>query len=647
MQHFGYPKEFEPVEYSDDEKAYRGYLIEKMNRSRNLREDQHDELDGMTYTDYFQTNARAANSYIPPKQNEKDSRIVTGITEGKVESMLSALLNLNLDPNITAYDESNEELSELGENFELLVKKSREIETPDYDVKRPLIYKELLDQGDVFVEETFVEAKQIQKKLKKGFKWSDAMKMSKIWDEDSVIHEECAVRVISGMNVYAGNVRDFYIDTQPFMFVRDYITYEEADMLFGNWPRFKHVPAKLEHFNQAPDTSDYQDWTLLAVDSGFVEVIRYYCKPTDEMQILLNGVMMLPIGFPMSGVLGHNEYPIRKGSVSPISKFFFYSKSVASKAKIDQAVIDEFLRLFIHKTQKSVKPSMANNTGRQLSSKIFDPAVIVNDIDPNKLQEIGRNEGVTNSEFAVYDLLRREIDAKSVSPVFQGQSATGSQTATEASILMKQSMQNFGVTIWGVMNLEKGMAWLRLHNIIRNWTKTQDQRVNKFKGKLIDVFKKIEMDDTFEDGTEGTRTIEFTEEVPDSAQVMGMEKFMKGRGKNARLSFIHPKLLRETRINWRITITPTEKQTDAVDRAQFEQSLQTIAGVFVPVGKIPDWDYLGTVWSKKAKLDPEKVWKQAPPPQMGPLAPPGPGQMAQEMIPPGPPTPSVNTLMNA
>lgn len=642
---FGYPEKIEPVEYSEEELKYRGYLIDRMERAREMREQEHDELDGMTYTDYFQTNARASNSYIPPRQNEKETRIVTGVTEGKVESMLSALLNLNLDPNITAYDEGNEEIEELGESFELLIKKSREIETPDYDVKRPLIYKECLDQGDVFVEEAFVEMKQIQKKMKKGFKWQDVMKMKQTWDESSYVHEECAIRLISGMNVYPGNIRDFYIDSQPYLFVRDYITYEEAEAMFGNWPRFQHVPAKLEHFNRSPDSSNYVDWTLLDIEPGFVEILRYYCKSNDTMQILLNGVMLLPVGFPMSALLGHCEYPIRKGSINPISKFFFYSKSVASKTKVDQAVLDEFLRLFIHKTQKSVKPSMANNTGRQLSSKIFDPAVIVNDIDPNKLQEIGKNEGVTNSEFAVFEMIKNGIDSKSVSPVFQGQDSGQSQTATEASILMKQSMQKLGPTIWGIMNLEKGMAWLRLHNILQNWTKAQDQKVSKLKGELKDVFKRIEMDDSFEDGTEGTRVIEFSEEMPEPEQIYGMEKIMKRRGKNVRMTFLDPKLIRETRINWKISITPTEKETDALDRAQFEQSLQTIAGVFAPMGKQPNWDYLGKVWSRKAKLDPDQIWVEAQPQQPGLMQPPGPGAAGQ-MIP-STQQPSVNTLVNA
>ena len=162
---YDYPS-VEIVKYSDKEKDYRGYVIERMEKARDLREHNHDEFDGMTYDEWYESNAKAANSYIPPRKNKKDTRIVTGITNEKVVTMQSALLNLNLDVNISAYDKNNQEIEDLGDNAEALVSKSRQIENPDWDLQKPLIYKELLDQGTVFVEDTIFEWKEVEKKLR-------------------------------------------------------------------------------------------------------------------------------------------------------------------------------------------------------------------------------------------------------------------------------------------------------------------------------------------------------------------------------------------------------------------------------------------------------------------------------------------------
>jgi len=45
-------------------------------------------------------------SYIPPKKNKDDKRIVTGITREKDSTLLSSLLAYNFKADITAYDDT-------------------------------------------------------------------------------------------------------------------------------------------------------------------------------------------------------------------------------------------------------------------------------------------------------------------------------------------------------------------------------------------------------------------------------------------------------------------------------------------------------------------------------------------------------------
>src|SRR3990167_4925235 len=129
--------------------------------------------------------------------------------------------------------------------------------------------------------------------------------------------------------------------------------------------------------------------------------------------------------------MGMSEYPIAKYSLFPISRFFFYSKGFAAKTKVDQSLVDEFLTMFTVKTQKSIKPPLWNNSGTHFTSKILMPGRVTDDIDGNRIGEIGRNDGVTQAEFNFYNMLKGNIDEKTVSPVFQGESPQGQQTATE------------------------------------------------------------------------------------------------------------------------------------------------------------------------------------------------------------------------
>jgi hypothetical protein len=100
-----------------------------------------------------------------------------------------------------------------------------------------------------------------------------------------------------------------------------------------------------------------------------VEVLIYQDKFNDEFQILLNGVMQLPVGFPMPWE--HGEYNLVQGHLEPISAFFAYSKSIPDKTFLDQQVLDEMYRLAVLKTQKSFMPPIANYSANILTKSML------------------------------------------------------------------------------------------------------------------------------------------------------------------------------------------------------------------------------------------------------------------------------------
>ena len=604
-----------PVKYTKEEAIYRSYLIGQLTQAESARNTSHTEFDDMTYLQWHEKNAKAANAYIPPKRNRTDTRIVTGTTQEKGVTLLSSLLNYNLEPNIAAFDKKDLVVAELGENMEDLVLKSRKIEK--YDNKRVLIYKELLDQGTCFVEETWVEENKIEKKLSADF--SEGVKISKMsWTEKVKKGvAKCKAGLLAGTKVFLGDMRQFHIHKQPFLFTAETVPYRTAKAIYGNWERWDYVPKKV--VKTAPiqgQATAYTDWSLQEIEQEMVEIIKYQDKWNNEYMIMINGVMMLPIKFPLSEISPSGEYTISKGVAEPISEFFPYGKSNPSKAKADQEVLDEMLKLMILKTQQSYKPAMANRTKRVLSERIFYPGSIHSDIDPNMLKPIVPPTGVTPAEFSAFELVKRLIDEKTVSAQFSGSPAQGTQTATEVLELKKQQMMKLGLLIWGVMELEQQMSWLRIQNIMENWTKPIDTKVDELKNDIVDVYRSITVESKIDGGKSGTKTIEFNPELANSMtseQVKAEEDFLSTPNNEVRKAYINPEELTAMELTWYINIVPTEKDSSNLDRVMFTQNIKDAVELFGPQSM--NLEYLRERFAILAKEDPSKFFIKGVPSQ--------------------------------
>jgi len=66
---------------SEDELYFRSKILRELEKARTQRENSHAEFDDQTFSEYWESNAKAANSYIPPKINEFDVRTTTGTTK--------------------------------------------------------------------------------------------------------------------------------------------------------------------------------------------------------------------------------------------------------------------------------------------------------------------------------------------------------------------------------------------------------------------------------------------------------------------------------------------------------------------------------------------------------------------------------------
>jgi hypothetical protein len=601
------------IDYSDEERKYLDKLMKLAAFAREQRDDTHAEFDDMDYVTYYETNAKAAGSYMEPKRNKEDTRIVTGTTHEKENTLLSSLLNYNLEPDITAYNEDEIPEVDAGEGMELLITKGRELE--NYDATRILMYKELLDQGNVFVEVGWDECEKTVKKMK-HLSWSEGINPNKIkWNKEiKKAYGQCRTTILSGLKVYLGNIREPLIGKQPFIFTEEIVPYTIAEKKFQNWARWKYVDNKLIHaLNLGDESIDIQNWALNEIQEGSVAVQKFYDKWNNEMMLFVNGVMMLPIEFPLTEVSPSGEYPIAKGDGESLP-FFAYAKSIPAKTKVDQAVLDEMLKLIILKTRKSFAPPLANNTNQIVSKKVFMPGTITDGLDGSKIVPIGDFSGVNASEFNAFQLIKSIVDEKSVSPVFSGDQTKGSQTATEIIESKKQSMMKLGLLMYGVISLEKQIAWLQLYNHLVHSTKPVDEQVDEAKKKIKNVYRQFSLEGDLENGRKGNKMVKMLgekEEMPDSYQVMAEEEMMKKPGLETRIIYLNADELGKLRYYWKINITPTEKDTTELKKALYQDFVGKTLTIFGP--QAVNMDNLKERWATLGGEDPEKFWaKQQP-----------------------------------
>jgi hypothetical protein len=564
-------------DYSDDERKYLSNLKNRLELARTQRDQQHDEFDGQTFLQYLESNRKGANTYIEPKKNKEDTNFVSGTIRQKLFAYLAAINNLDLSPDVQALDDKQEDIRELGEAMEDIMWEAGRQDGDDE--KKILRQYNLLTEGTVFVEELW-ESRFSKKKTFKGE--MNGKIESKDWRPILKKDFEGATRrILMPENVFLGDIRQYEISRQPYIFTVEIMSYEEAMGTYGKWQRWKDVPRKVTMIASEGKTGVFSpihffDSTL----KDEVEIVKYQDRWNDEFMIMINGVMMLPVGFPLSGLTPTGDYSIEKQVYEPISPFFSYGKSLVARMKTASAILDEMYRLAVLKTQKSFAPPMANNTGRVLSSRIFAPGKITIGIDPERLKPIDPSgRAVEGGEFSMINMLQQNIDRSSVDPTFAGQTPQGSPTATQILEVQRQAKLMIGLTVFVCALLEEKLAWLRLYNILKNWFEPVDRVKNEYTGDFINRYRSVSREKIIEGEGSGRVQTKLVDELPAPEEILEQEKVLSKPSKPVRMIFLSPDDIKQSKYTWYIVVAPKEKKTDALSKVMFNEMMQIAMGL--------------------------------------------------------------------
>ena len=608
-------------DYTDKEREYRKFLLQTLEADRNRRESPHILFNGLSYTENYTSNMLAANSYTPPRKNAEDTQVVTGTTREKVLAIVSSVLNLNFKTRFRAFDENDMEDVELAEAMTDCVERSNKMEL--WDDKKLYAYFEMAVQGDVYVEVLHTEETVVDKKKIKLSDVDEAlMKDYRADYKTKVTFEGCTRNLIPGTQVYKGSMTERDISKQPHIFTREVRPYEVVKSIYGSLPRWKNVPRRLVTTTSGTEDNYGINWRLAGVDDEQCEVIKYQDKWNDEYQIIINGVMMLPVGYPMPWE--YAEYNLVQGRLEPLSAFFSESKSIPCKTKLDQEILDEMYRLAVLKTQKSFMPPIANYSANVLSRSMFLPGKVNNNLFKGDIEVLGGDPSqysMKPSEFEMIKMIKEFINEKSVSPIIQGQSISGEQTATEINTITQQAKQQLGLLIFGFMQFNANLDMLTLYDNLEFYTKPVGKKLDRLKQGVIDKYKTVTVYKDIPGKGEGMKSIQFTDEMMDPSELYDLENgitrdssgkplSVMAPHKPVRILQVSPSALRNVKRYWYPETVVEEKDTSLSQRIEFTDQLINAMKLFGQ--QSINIDYAQQVWAQKNKLEASSFFSKNP-----------------------------------
>jgi len=599
--------------YNEKERKHFVWLTKKLEDMRHSLDTPMVEYDGRTYFQQYEQNKLLdlGYTYTGDIKDNDFSKASTGTVREKDTTILASLLELNLQPQVTPFDKTGAVVAQLGETTEDLVKKSREMELWE-DSKRIEVYRELVAQGEVYVEDRFTE--YMIPKRARDKDWKPTNPISKYKGGSAMLydkHDKCETILHSGKYVLTSSMNEMEIQNNEMVAIYERVPIDVAESVWGKWDRWKYVKTSKkqigaldELFNRSGHnieswvTNGTNDWDAETEISGSdfswdlynegdtqksVSVVRIFERFTNRYMLIVNDVMMLPIDFALTNLYPSGFYPIAKG-LGEVIPNFRSGKGSPSKTRIEAHIYDEFLRGMVNKARQGFYPSLGSRSRYQLPKDFIEPHKITTGIREDDIFTILPPEmiGLTNADITMYDRMREVINDKTLSDVFSGQGIEGGTTATEIVNKQKQTMQRLGAFIDGVRNLERQLVLLRIFNIYTNWTKSKTTQ-NAIAGLEQAIYAEYSVNTTVDD-KDGRRIVRFhgdNDDIPTTTEQYHEEQYISDtQNQETRITYLNADYLRGLQFIFDVGVVATPESDSQMSFLMKIDNVMRIANLF-------------------------------------------------------------------
>lgn len=462
-----------------------------------------EEFNNKTIIEQQNEDQKRFNSYIPDRgDNPEESwraNTVRPNTRNKIISIAAHVVARMLVPKVFAQNKFDNEDKLAGEIMRSLMKwnmKNSEYE----DTFLFAVIAALVNPATILRQEYAQVLMTTKKKLADG----------------TIELTEAVDNVLSGMRTHIipvdelmiNNVYEYEVQRQKCLLRRRYISFDEAQGLYGDIEDFKHVrPGIKTLYSEEEDTFyDQKD----DEDSTLVEEVIYYNRREDLEVVLVNGILLSEGRMKHRDLDDNPKYEFAKSGYEPIDeKRFFYYKSAANKLGPDQDVLDTMWRMVIDGTFLSVMPPI-NVSGENVGSAVIIPGAT--NYMPEKTTMTPMTTGTNlNAGYNALNSLERSMTESSQDNIRSGIAAgSGGRTAREVLLAEQNARIQLGLFGKMIAKLVKDYGELMMEDIIHHMTVSEVEELTAGETRL--KFRTFLLPEELEKGKKFTKKIVFTDE---------------------------------------------------------------------------------------------------------------------------------------
>ncbi len=631
-------------DYSTEEAQYRSKIMNELMIDYMIREQSHMELDDKTYSEYYLINRQQDMAYNPPRANNSDSRLVSGITHEKDNTILSILDDMNFQPRVVIHDKDDQELSDAAAVLTARLKKV--LLREKFEEKQSDFCRVNISQGNVFVEEKpYLDQYKVYK-IPVG-NTSDPSKLK--WNTVVKKHSTgCKSKLVPNTAVFMPNLLEKDIHLQDHIWVVMHVPEVLVAKFYKDFPRWGSVPKYSTRLIPQNVDGIWGDYYIQQPQDKYMEVAMYQSETRNEYNVLLNSTMMYPPGFPLTYYSPSGKYTIVKGDNEPIP-FFAYGKSVPSKTEVKEETQNELMRLMVYKMRQASKPPVGNNSDKVLPANIWDPGIVTPDISKEEISILTPNAGITVADFSFYKLISESIADSSVGAALEGQDNTQNITLGQFDDQKKENLKKLGLSIDNTVKFLKELWWLKLFNEAQYLFQKETVYDHETQ-ELKEAYDDFMVDETGTDGIQMKTKVKFVDDnTGRTPQSVFDEEELSGN--NSRTYYARPEYLKELVSNLKdkihIEVVAEPEGHDRNLLAVLFNLLTQYANL--RGGTIPNlnYEYIDKIIGQSSGFEWDKLFTKAEPGPMTPMIGPdgvtpiepgggGPGKASAPVLPQNP-----------
>lgn len=547
-----------------EEREAQNFHIYRINKAKEMRLQPHRKFDGLNLIADYYSNEDAANSYLRPKRNDDEVRVVGGTTEKRIESMVNELLSMNQQPELQAMDKYDLEVRGLARVMEDTVIRTQEIEK-DEDVRKDAIH-ELISQRVAYIEEVFLDKNACN--LPFGM---------------------CKKRLRTSLEVFLGDVTMpmYRLQEQPYIVIYDCTSYWNAKKFFDWSPKWDLVRPGNDTASDVYGPNATFRLGILSQES--VEIVKYMSVLDNEYQVYVNGVPMFPVGTKLP--FKKKRYPLAAAIPKRMSAHFAYGRPQTAALKYLQGLNDETVRNIIRKFRQAIEPPKAVEASNHIYSRdIFEAGKVTYGVNADAFKNLVDHKGVTEAEISVLNLIKSMQDEiASRGNTSLGIPADRKETATATIEQQKQAIKMLGLLVLAWDGLVRDYTQLRIDNIIENMLDPIGHDIDPTTNEMRAQYRRFTLkNQAFENGRKGDRIIQFSDRALTDKESMDLEAWEDSEdklGRPVRTALLDVRVLKNHEIYWKVKIVTKPNESGDLDRLMFENKLAQSQNVSQVAGR--------------------------------------------------------------